>query len=255
MTTHEFTDETLMAFADGELDDDAMARVEAAIDDDPALAERIALFMESRELAESVFERQLSQPVPPALQAAVERMIAAPAAPSTVMPFQRKRSAPVAANENRRGFARYAMAAAASVAIVAAGLAGYMAGQGSAPAGSAQVALIDVPGLGDALLTTASGETTDIAGAGTLTAVSTFTDGADRVCREFELASEQAFVGVACRTSDDWQLAFAMGTGSPDGAGYQPASSLDTLDAYLTGIEAGAPLSLEDEAAALAALR
>ena len=255
MTTHDFSDETLMAFADGELDDADMERVEAAMNDDPALAERVALFMEARELAEGVFARQLAQPAPPSLQAAVERMIAAPAAPATVMPFQAKGRVPAAANENRRGFARFAMAAAASVAIVAAGLAGYMAGQGSAPAGSAQVALIDVPGLDDALLTTASGDTTEIAGAGTLTAVSTFTDGADRVCREFELASEQAFVGIACRATDDWQLTFAMGTGSADGTGYQPASSLDTLDAYLTGIEAGAPLSLEEEAAALAALR
>jgi anti-sigma factor RsiW len=51
MNGHDFDDETLMAFADGELDEAAAARVERAIADDEALAARVALFMETRDQA------------------------------------------------------------------------------------------------------------------------------------------------------------------------------------------------------------
>ena len=37
-----FSDETLMAYADGELDDDQRAAIERAVGADPALAERVA---------------------------------------------------------------------------------------------------------------------------------------------------------------------------------------------------------------------
>jgi hypothetical protein len=115
------------------------------------------------------------------------------------------------------------------------------------------VALIDAPGVTDALSTLASGEETElVGGAGTFRAVSSFVDGGDRLCREFEYAATgRAYVAVACREEADWSLAFAMGTGGETG-GYVPASSLETLDSYLTAIDAGQPLSLDDEAAALA---
>ena len=52
------------------------------------------------------------------------------------------------------------------------------------------------------------------------------------------------------RTEAAWdvQLAIAADAGAE---GYAPASSLDALDAWLVATGAGAPLTLEDEAAAL----
>ena len=251
MTRHHFDDETLMAFADGELDDAAAAEVEAAVNADPALAERIALFAESRALARDAFLPRLDEPVPASLRAAVEAAIAEQErSGGTVVPLPRRR--PAAANQNRPRWSRFAMAAAASVAIVAAGLGGYLAGSGGDADGQ-QVALIAVPGIADALSTVASGEETELAGGtGSFRAVSSFVDGADRLCREFEYsATDGAYVAIACREATDWSLAFAMGTGGNTG-GYAPASSLETLDSYLMAIEAGQPLSPEEEAAALA---
>ena len=44
-------DETLMAYADGELDDSVVAAVEAAMRNDPGVPSRITAFIRSRQLA------------------------------------------------------------------------------------------------------------------------------------------------------------------------------------------------------------
>jgi anti-sigma factor RsiW len=84
-----FDDETLMAYADGELDAAARAAVEAAIAADAALAQRVARHRELRERLHAAFDPVLSEPLP-------ERLLAsARGAPRTgdVMPL-RARSAP-----------------------------------------------------------------------------------------------------------------------------------------------------------------
>ncbi len=280
MGTMMFDDETLMAFADGELDDATMARVAAAIDRDPALAERVALFSQTRLLSKDAFAPLLERPVPAALSEAVRASVArareqqspaaaagAPAA-APVIDLSLRRAAQAAAarakpaekprpaNQNRFDFGRMSAPVAASIAIVAAGLIGYMAGTGFGPtepaAPAAQVALMDLPGLDQALDSVASGEDAVLAGSDLpFRAVSSFRDGGDRLCREFEVdAASGAYVAVACETDDAWSVALAINVPSETG-GYTPASSLDTLDAYLTSIGAGSPLSPEDEAAAL----
>jgi anti-sigma factor RsiW len=279
-----FDDETLMAFADGELDDATMAEVAAAIDRDPALAERVAVFSDTRRLSRDAFAPLLEKPVPAALSDAVKASIArsrattasqssavAPVA-APVIDLSSRRAAQAAAsraqkpterprpaNQNRFDFGRMSAPIAASIAVVAAGLIGYMAGTGfgptqqSAPAAQvAQVALIDLPGLDQALDTVASGNDAVLEGSDLpFRAIASFRDGGDRLCREFEVdAASGGYVAVACEADEAWSIALAINVPSETG-GYTPASSLDTLDAYLTSIDAGSPLSPEDEAAAL----
>ena len=74
MTRQEVTDEMLMAFADGELDDTEMARIAGAIDADPTLAARVDAFLQSRALSKAALGPLLAEPVPKALEDAVRRM-------------------------------------------------------------------------------------------------------------------------------------------------------------------------------------
>jgi hypothetical protein len=197
-------------------------------------------------------------PVPEALEASVRAMIEAHGegrgVGSTVLPFnQPARTPPRAANQNNG--ARWAIPIAASLTLIA-GAVGYLAatvGETGPGAGAPQIALFQAPGLERALSTVASGGQSLLdGGVGEFRAIASFRDGSERLCREFELEdpSAAAFVGVACADGESWRVTFAMTTAVDEG-GYAPASSLDVLDSYLSGIEAEAPMSAEEENAAL----
>lgn len=66
-------DAEIGAYVDGELDAAAVARVEAALANDPALAARVAAQRALREQLRSRFTPVLDEPVPQALRATVER--------------------------------------------------------------------------------------------------------------------------------------------------------------------------------------
>lgn len=266
MNTQRYDDETLMAFADGELDAVTAERLERDLTRDPDLAARVAIFAETRQLARDAFPPSLDEPVPVSLMASVEAAIVRAEGkehPQTtseqarVIPFRPRLQpvAPPAANQNRRPPPRLAMPVAASIAILAAGAIGYLAGAGLTGPRSESVALIEAPGLQEALSETASGGEVQLADSGTFRPVSSFRDPNERLCREFELmGAGGGYIGVACRGEDSWNLAFALSQPGAQDGGYSPASSLETLDSYLTSIEAGPPLSATDEAAALNAL-
>ena len=71
------TDEMLMAFADGELDDSLASAVERALAEDPAGRQQIAAFMRSRRLTRQALTTADALAVPPALAAQVARQVAA----------------------------------------------------------------------------------------------------------------------------------------------------------------------------------
>ncbi|UUZ52746.1 hypothetical protein LP419_26455 [Massilia sp. H-1] len=66
-----FSDETLMAFADGELDDITSHEVELAMRLDPAIAEKCACTRRCVQNVFGAFARTLDEEVPQRLQAAV----------------------------------------------------------------------------------------------------------------------------------------------------------------------------------------
>jgi hypothetical protein len=250
MERQEFGDETLMAYADGELDAGTARAVAAAAATDAALAQRIAMFARTRDaLSEAAKARPLA-PLSPALDARVEEILrnARPEPSGTVVPFRRRS---VAAPAYRP------MAAAAALALAVGVAGGFLVSQvtGARESGAIGIAALDVPGITDALDTLPSGERVAIAG-GEIAGIASFLNADGELCREFEFdrTGGDTVVSVACRGGEGWEPRLAIVAPAADETGYAPASSLDTLDAYLGAIGAGAPLTPEDEAAALRGL-
>ncbi|WP_077963134.1 anti-sigma factor family protein [Ensifer adhaerens] len=263
MSDTEFSDEILMAFADGELDEETTRRVEAALETDDELMARVAMFMETRAAASDALKPVLDEPVPDELVAKVRAMAAAQSgaeraadAPATggdnVVAFRRPQDQPA----SPRGPSRLLMAMAASLLVVVGGAGGYLLrGGGLVDTGAMQVAGTVGPVLSAILNEAASGEEVAVgAGQGTVRLVSAFELGSGQLCREYELTQpgEPGLVSVACRKTNVWQTRLAVA--KPEGGdGYAPASSLETVDAFLTSIGAGQPLDADAEKKALAA--
>jgi anti-sigma factor RsiW len=257
MIARAFDDRTLMAFADGELDDETAAAIEQAMATDDDLAGRVALFLDTRIQAKDALRPLVDEPVPEALSRSVRRMAdearsrSETAAPAATIATAARTRPPVA----RRP---WLMPLAASLAAIVFGLGGYLigAGDGSAPQGFA-VAGLGSPALSEALGQVPSGQEAVLANSGgRLRAVASFRDAGGVLCREFEVdtAADSSVVSVACREDDAWSVRFAVVAPVRDG-GYAPASSMEALDAYLASAGAHEPLSPADEAAALAAGR
>ncbi|WP_235981513.1 anti-sigma factor family protein [Methylobrevis albus] len=249
-----YDDETLTAFADGRLDPATAAEIERALETDAALAEHVAALMESGDAVKALYAPLADEPVPPALAARVADMIAAAeareAAGAGVVAVRPRRRAPAG------GF--WPMAAAAAVAAIIAGPAGYLlSGPGAAPGpGSSMAALaIGAPlptELAGLLGSVPAGEERQV-GDGRLRLIASFRDAGGALCREFELDERSAVVAVACRAAaEDWQITFAVNTPIAE-EGFAPASSLASLDAYLEAISAEPPMAPDEERAALAA--
>jgi hypothetical protein len=258
MGEEEFSDETLMAYADGELDAATAAKIDAAVAASDALAARVALFAETRKATKGAFEAIRAEPVPAGLQASVERLIAERTAgtkgsdpASNIVRLGPPRSA---ARDRGR---TWRLPLAASIAAAAAGLAGYWIGMsGDRPDG-----LLDVAGSTHAEIarlrsSVRSGEQMPLPGqSARLEVVSSFLAGGV-LCREFELDRDggAGSLAVACLKDGKWSTSFAVVMRS-DGGGFVPASSLEAVESYLSSIGAGAALSPEQEEQALARMQ
>jgi anti-sigma factor RsiW len=240
-----YSDETLMAHADGELSPDTAARLAADIARDPALAARVAAFAASRQAVADAFPLD---PVPDALTARIRALAAASRAPEAAPPPSN-----VVSLADRRRVPLWQLPAAAAVALTL-GLSVALL-RGPSPADDAPtLALFDARGLSDALGTVPSGDRVTLPD-GSFSVIASFDSGEGELCREFEFdgTDGRSVVSVACRTDSAWEVRFAVATATADD-GYAPASSLDALDAWLTASDASAPLDPAAEQAALAAL-
>ncbi len=244
MATTAFDDETLMAFADGVLDDEASAAIEAAIASDPNLAARVAALAEARVAVRDLHAPLADLPVPPELAARIRAMAAAAEPPrGEVVSLAGRR------RDQRRGGWAWPALIAASLAALLAGPAGYLLAVGDDRQAGLAVAE-PVPAEVAALLDTLpAGAEQMIPQVGRLEAIATFRDAEGSLCREFEVDRSNAVVAVACRTDGAWRVAFAVE--APLDGGYAPAGSLAALEAWLDAVSAGEPMSPEDEAAAL----
>jgi anti-sigma factor RsiW len=259
MSEERFDEETLMAYADGELDPGRAAAVEAAMASDPSIARTVRLFRGTAVAARSAVEAE-TPPVPAALRASIEQAIARAANPAAspeegnpaIVPVAQPLSVPVRAAANRPWYAL-----AASAAFVAVAVAGYLAGaQRDGPALPGGVAVV-APGderraFDTALNESPSGAEKPIGPGATLAVTASFRDNNGNLCREFRLERNLAgaVAGVACRSGGAWSIAFAAT--EPGGSGeFRPASGHALLDAFLTERGATAPLTEAEESAAL----
>jgi hypothetical protein len=256
MNAPEFTDEELMAYADGELAEDRAAALDLALAVDDALAERLGLFTDTRMIAADALRPLLDAPVPAHLVQRVRDLAAAEAARALPDDDQVQNNNVVAFPTPSRTRSVWQMPIAASIVFAIGVGAGLMLRNSGAPATGLEIAAVTDPAITGALATLASGESLPLADGGRIGAIATFRAEDDALCREFEFdrGNGTAFVSIACHDGQDWQIRLAIAAAVADETGYAPASSIEALDAYLSATNAGAPLPPADEAASLAKL-
>ena len=117
------SDETLIAYLDGELDADARSEVESWLEADAELRDRVAALAASAEALRAAFEPVLHEPVPERLLAAAR---GTPVASAEIVAFKK---APTPRPLMQRPWARFAMAAGVAGLLIGGGL-GYYATSG-----------------------------------------------------------------------------------------------------------------------------
>ena len=237
MTAH-WNETEIAAWVDGSADAADAERIERIVAADPAARAYAEALQKTNRALKTAFETPMDEPIPAAIKAAVL------GEPGKVAQFPKR----------RRAAAWVPAAIAASLALVVGLGAGGLLQTESAPGTIA--ALGDAPTGGPlhaALETLPSGTES----ADGVRPMLSFYDGDGRACREFEVAGElpQALeFGIACRTpAGAWHVEIVVaapaGETNPEGI-YVPASgpASDALDAMLDALDAGLPLTPDDEA-------
>ena len=246
MSQLHLSDEILMAFADGELDEPVAAAVAKAMVESPGIAKRVVDFQQSRRLTRSAFATGSAPAVPPELYAAVSAQIRAFEAANdhAAKPrFGEKTRAP------SRGWPPFLnLALAASVAAVAVAV-GYFAGRQSSWSTGSLIAQLEHPLVRSELSRVPSGREVELP-AGRMRVISTYRLANGSLCREFRLqATSGAANAVSCHRGE-WNVAFAV-AGAVNRTDYTPSDGADLTASYLQSAGAGEPLVEGAEAKAL----
>ena len=226
------SDETVMAYVDGELDGPARAAFEAAMAGDPQLARRVARQQAVRARLRQALDPTLEEPVPPHLLATVR--------------------------STRARDRRPAWPGAGWLAMAASLVVGLLVGHGVALWTGSQPNFV----YGRAG-PTASGElaralTTRLAaeqGAADLVRVGfSFRARSGEYCRTFVVGGEVEVAGLACRGAGEWRVrVLAAGSGVPSAPGSLRQAGSSLPDAVRAAVEAGIdgePLDAAGEARA-----
>ncbi len=263
MSRLSFSDETLMAYADGQLDEKVAGALEQAMLNDPTLVAQVVAYIRSRHLAREAFGANTSPSVPPRLEAAVRKAIAEP----EVQPKPATASGERSGEQERfrtsdpgperkpppKSIGRMA-ALAASVALVIGAAAGFGAQRLLSleePAGTqGLLAKLEQPSVLSNLDHLPSGAEQSTP-AGTVRAIASFKRPSGELCREFRVADDaRRSDAIACRDAGKWTITFAaLDTGNPED--YVPAAEDDPVDAYLRKAGLGEPLDAAAEQAVL----
>jgi len=239
------SDETLMAYADGELDAATRKQVEASMAADPQVARRLAAHQALRSQLHASFDKVLEEPVPPHLIALV-RSAAKGSEVGQVLQFPRKQA-------QRRAWLQWSSLAAS---FVLGALLWQLASRmyPTAPITESKGALVASGALARALNSRLASQQT--ASDPVQIGVS-FRSRQGAYCRTFQLRDTAATAGLACHGDDDWivQVAARADASATAHSQYrQAASTLPpmVLEAVQEAI-AGDPLDAGAEAQARAA--
>jgi hypothetical protein len=209
------TEDMLVAYADGEIDEVGRRRVEQAMAADPALADRIAAHMELRSLISGHYAPVAEEPVP-------DRFTALLSEGSKVVDIGEART------RRQRRWPVFINAAAIAATLVI----GVVVGRGMAgpqgPVGVSGGTLVAQGALADALDTQLAANQP---GDATVRIGLTFRAADGRWCRSFE---EMAVAGVACRHDGGWRLEQAV-PGRAQAGAYRQASGGDERIAQAVG--------------------
>lgn len=224
-----WTDESLMAFVDAELDATQRADVTRALASDPALQARVAALQAQRQRVAAAFAAVLDEPMPDRLVGLLANAPSAP--PATVMNLAEARSAR-AQPRLMPGWAQWGGMAASVVLGVLLGM--QFAGRdGDAPLDVREGRLVAGGPIEHALSTQLASTS------GSKVAVQlSFVDRAGAYCRTFSTA---AVAGLACRRGGEWAVQnLAAAEGTAEGAMRQASTSLpravlDAVDQRIAG--------------------
>lgn len=241
-----FSTETLTAYADGALDGQTRAEIEAAMRDDPQLADAVALQIEQREALQAklraAFNDALQADVPARLLDAVE---ATPApASSDVIDLPRRRAERQARAAQRWSWPQWGAIAATLLLGVIVGRIGSMGGEDAFVAEHGRML---ARGALDSALSEQSGGAIDRE-TGIQIGVSYLAKNGD-YCRTFTLKDEQTLAGLACRRDARWTIDALTRTKADASGAYRMAGA--AVPALILGLVedtiAGDPLDSEQE--------
>jgi hypothetical protein len=208
------SDETLMAYADGEADEAVRASVEAAMRDDPDIAKRIARHRAMRDAMQGAFSKVLAEPVPERLMAAARGQT------SLVIDLAGAR----AASQRKSGGAprRWQPAALAASLLLGLGV-GYLTWHSSDALIQTNAGrLVAGGGLANAL----SGQlSNDRAGDGIAVAGLSFRSKSGNYCRTFSLSGPDSPSGLACREGNQWKIQALGQSVREETTNFRPAGS------------------------------
>jgi anti-sigma factor RsiW len=235
------SDETLMAYADGELDEATRQQIEVSIAADPEVARRLAAHHALRGRLHADFDRVLEEPVPPHL-AALVRSAENGSRPGQVLRFP-------ARHTQRRPWLQWSSLAAS---LVLGALLWQFASRlyPTGPITESKGELVASGALARALNGRLAHEqtSTDSVQIGI-----SFRSRQGAYCRTFQLR-DTAAAGLACHGSDDWRVqVFAREAATAQSQYRQAASALPPV--VLTAVQesiAGEPLDASAEAQARA---
>jgi hypothetical protein len=245
-------DETLMAFADGELDGAARAAVEAAMREDPEIDKRVAEHRALRRRVEQAYAAELSEPVPERLMLAVNRAPVSSGNSVVDLNSVRDSRARASAGAPAGKWWRQPLGAIAASMIIGFGL-GYGARhQSSSPlirgAGGAVVAGAD---LAQALSHQLTAEQSPAAAV--KIGVSFLAKTGD-YCRTFSFSGAASPSGLACHHGQEWQIeALSRPIGAAENSAPYRTAGSEMPPAILKAVEdqiSGEPLDPAAETAA-----
>lgn len=221
-----FSDEMLMAYADGELDLVARAEIEAAMARDPAVARAVE---RQRALAlklKKAYEGVLDEPLPPALAA-----LAGDEEAAQVVDL-------AAARERRTGAGRWQLPAwsAIAVSVLIGVLVGILLVRGDAsPYAETPAGLVARGELADGL----ESELASAPGNSNVAIRISFRHRDGRLCRSFTFRHGTSVAGLACRGRDDWKIEVLADAPVEDGelraAASMPAPVARAVDTVIDG--------------------
>jgi hypothetical protein len=235
MSASAITDEMLVAFADGEADEATIEAVAQALEADEALAERLDLFVTTRQILKTELDPVAREAVPDRLtrfvMSSAQNAEIAPAAPIAAAPRPPRRWA--------------ALPMAAALAGIVAGGLGYWAGATRPEQAGAIAALAAADAeLSRALASAPDGERRGWRAAGHAGEIELRQSWRTErgFCRSFGLSEGKAsgWGGLACRQDAGWRTQVVVAEPRAEDGAFRPASgSGGAIDAVLDGASAG----------------
>jgi len=238
-----FSEETLSAYADGELDAATRAALEAALVTDPQLAQRVARARALRARVRDAFTPVLAEPVPERLLASV-RGAAPPRRAGNIVPLQPRARA-------RWSWPQWGAMAAS---LVVGALLGPLLLRPAAPQAPLETSGGRVLASGELARALSQQLASAQPPAAPVAIGVSFRARSGGYCRTFVLRAGQPLAGLACRQGSAWQV-MALAQGEAPGAaggGYRQAASAlpPAVASTLDELIAGQPLDSAAETAA-----